>query len=219
MAERGVRLLLSGRSRDRLEATAERAREAGAETHTSVGDLAEDDALHRLVAAAHEDLDGVDLLIHALGAYRAGSVAATPPEELDHQLRVNLRVPYELTRQLLPSLRERRGQIVFVSSSAALRPNGPIAAYAASKAALRALAACLRDEVNPDGIRVLSVFPGRTASAMQEEVHRTEGRPYEPERLLQPGEVASTVVHALELPPTAEVTDVQIRPAYPPSVS
>jgi len=63
-------------------------------------------------------------------------------------------------------------------------------------------------------VRVLSVYPGRTASAMQEEVHRIEGLPYRPERLLQPADVAASVVAALELPGTAEVTDLHIRPMH-----
>ena len=60
-------------------------------------------------------------------------------------------------------------------------------AYSASKHALRAVADGLRDEVNKKGVRVMTVFPGRTATPMQEEVHRYEGRDYDPERFLQPG--------------------------------
>ncbi|MFL6232265.1 MAG: short-chain dehydrogenase, partial [Thermoanaerobaculia bacterium] len=65
---------------------------------------------------------------------------------------------------------------------------------------------------NKQGVRVLTVFPGRTATAMQEEVHRYEGSPYDPERFLQPGDVAAMVLNALALPRTAEVTDIHIRP-------
>jgi len=226
LAARGVRLVLSGRNRERLEATAERVRAGDAEAVVVAADLAAEGgdgrgmetALRRLAetALAAAPCGGVDLLVHALGAYCAGPVATTPPEELDRQLTVNLRVPYQLTRLLLASLIERRGQIVFVSSSAALRPRGTVGAYAASKAALGALAAALRDEVNAEGVRVLTVYPGRTASAMQRRVHKQEGKPYTPERLLQPSAVASSIVHALELPRTAEVTDLHIRPAYPP---
>jgi len=61
-------------------------------------------------------------------------------------------------------------------------------------------------------VRVLTVFPGRTATPMQEEVHRFEGRPYDPSRFLQPEDVAASVVHALSLPRTAELTDLHIRP-------
>ena len=75
------------------------------------------------------------------------------------------------------------------------------------------MADALRAELNPDGVRVLSVFPGRTASRMQEAVHRGEGRPYRPEALLQPADVAEAVLAALRLPPTAETTDLHIRPA------
>jgi NADP-dependent 3-hydroxy acid dehydrogenase YdfG len=59
---------------------------------------------------------------------------------------------------------------------------------------------------------VVTVFPGRTATAMQEEVHRYEGRPYDPDLFLQPRDVAATVLNALSLPRTAEVTDLHIRP-------
>ena len=68
------------------------------------------------------------------------------------------------------------------------------------------------DEVNQHGVRVLSVFLGRTASRMQQAVHEHEGRDYHPERLLQPSDVASIVLSALLLPCTAEVTDLHIRP-------
>lgn len=212
LAERGMDLFLSGRDPGRLGETEARAREAGAASASLAADLSPEGAVAELAARLEERFGGADVLVHALGTYAAGPVAETPVAELDRQIAVNLRVPYRLTRRLLPSLTERRGQVVFVSSSAALSPRGGVAIYAASKAAVTALATALRDEVNPAGIRVLSVFPGRTASAMQEEVHRLEGKPYDPERLLQPEDVAASVVAALELPDTAEVTDLHIRP-------
>lgn len=212
LAARGVRLFLSGRDPGRLAEGLEAARAAGAEADGLAADLAPDGAVEGLASRLEERFGGAGLLVHALGAYAAGPVAETPTAELDRQLAVNLRVPYRLTRRLLHGLVERRGQVVFVNSSAAVRPRGGVAAYAASKAALRALADALRDELNPAGVRVLSVFPGRTASAMQKEAHRLEGKPYTPERLLQPADVAAAIVAALELPDTAELTDLHIRP-------
>ncbi|MFP3939166.1 MAG: SDR family NAD(P)-dependent oxidoreductase [Thermoanaerobaculia bacterium] len=212
LAGRGARLLLTGRNETRLAAAADRARELGAETDVRPLDLAAGGAADELAAHLEERFGGADVLVHALGAYASGTVAETPADELDRQLRINLRAPYALTRRLLSGLQERRGQIVFVNSSAALRPRGNLAAYAASKAALKAVADALRDEVNPDGVRVVSVYPGRTASPMQERVHRAEGKPYAPERLMQPEDVAASVLAALELPRTAEVTDLHLRP-------
>ena len=57
------------------------------------------------------------------------------------------------------------------------------------------------------------MFPGSHREPMQEAVHRGEGRAYRPEALLQPADVAEAVLAALRLPPTAETTDLHIRPA------
>ena len=67
-------------------------------------------------------------------------------------------------------------------------------------------------EVNADGIRVLSLYPGRTATPMQAAVHEMESREYRPERLMRPEDVASAAIHALKLPRSAEVTDLHLRP-------
>ena len=126
---------------------------------------------------------------------------------------MNVRAPYALTQALLPALRTGSGDVVFVNSSAGAHPpaasNG---AYAATKHALRALADALRAEENENGVRVLSVYPGRTAGPLQERLHELEGRAYAPERLLQPEDVAAAAMAALALPRTAEATDLHITP-------
>ena len=94
-----------------------------------------------------------------------------------------------------------------------------ISQYAATKAALKAMADSLREEVNPDGVRVLSIFVGRTATPMQAALHEAEGKEYRPERLLQPEDIASTIVHALCMPRTAEITEVDIRPMQKPRIA
>ncbi len=87
--------------------------------------------------------------------------------------------PAELTRLLLPQLRAARGHVVFVNSGAGLRANPEWGAYAASKHGLKALADALRGEEADHGVRVTSVYPGRTATPMQEKVHRQEGKEYD----------------------------------------
>jgi NADP-dependent 3-hydroxy acid dehydrogenase YdfG len=77
---------------------------------------------------------------------------------------------------------------------------------------MRALADSLRDEVNPHGVRVASVFLGRTATTRQAAIFAREGRAYAPERLLQPADVAGIVLTLFTLPPTAEVTNITLRP-------
>ena len=211
LAREGARLLLSGRSAEKLEQVAARAREHSPAVETLATDLAEDEAVRDLAARAQ--FGGVDVLVHSIGLFAAGLFETSPVEDLDRQYRVNTRVPYLLTQALLPSMISRQGQILFVNSSAGFHlPRAGSVAYAASKHALRALADGLRDEVNKKGVRVITVYPGRTATPMQQEVHAYEGRPYHAEQFLQPEDVAAVVVNALSLPRTAEVTDLHIRP-------
>ncbi len=212
LAGEGARLLLSGRSAGKLDLVAERARDLSPGVETFAADLEADDAVRALADRTLAAFGGVDLLIHSIGLFLGGPFAS-PVEDLDRQYRINVHVPYLLTQALLPSLIFRQGQVVFVNSSSGFHPaRAGWVAYSASKHALRAVADGLRDEVNTKGVRVLTVFPGRTATPMQEEVHRYEGRPYAPECFLQPRDVAAAVLNALALPRTAEVTDLHLRP-------
>lgn len=82
-------------------------------------------------------------------------------EQLDMQYRSNVRSQYALVQTMLSLLRK---QIVFINSSTATRPStAGVGQHVATKCALRAIADSLRDEDNAKGIRVASVYPGRTA--------------------------------------------------------
>jgi NADP-dependent 3-hydroxy acid dehydrogenase YdfG len=59
---------------------------------------------------------------------------------------------------------------------------------------------------------VISIYPGQTASPMQAAIYETVDQEYRPERLLQPEDIAQSVISTLSLPRTAEVTDISIRP-------
>jgi NADP-dependent 3-hydroxy acid dehydrogenase YdfG len=200
-------LVLLSRDPARLAGLVAEARAAGAQVEALA---------HELEESAVPPLPGrVDLLIHAAGVHRRAAVAETESLMLDRQLAVNLRGPLLLTRAALPALTEARGLVVFVNSTQGLAASRGAGAYAASKHGLRALADALRAEVNPLGIRVLSVYPGRTDTAMQRAILAEEGRAPDPERLLRPEDVAAMILAAASLPPNAEVTDLTIRPSRP----
>lgn len=155
----------------------------------------------------------IDSLVHVAGIVDLGPVADLPATLWEQQLAVNLVGPAELTRLLLPMLRMSRGRVVFVNSGAGLHAHAGWSAYAASKHGLKALADSLRAEEAEHGVRVTSVYPGRTATPMQERVHQQEGRAYEPERFITPDAVATTILMALDLPDDAHLTDLTVRPA------
>lgn len=211
LAGQGANVQLVGRRAETVTETAALARAAGVEAQPHAADLGNDADLAQLCRTLGA-LSRVDVLIHSAGMFAMGRVESAPVAELDEQYRVNVRAPYVLTQALLPQLKASSGQVVFINSTAGLNARAQVGAYAASKHALRALADSLREEVNAEGVRVLSVYPGRTASPMQARVHSLEGRAYEPERLMQPEDVAVIIVSALVLPRTAEVTDLHLRP-------
>lgn len=208
----GIGVWLIARHLESLEETAATAQRAGGQAWSWALDLRDDAQVGRFGERLRSECDGLDILIHSAGIHYRGAVADAPVAELDEQYRVNVRGPYVLTQRLLPLLRARRGQIVFVNSSVGLRARAGVGAYAATKHALRGLADAVREELNGDGVRVLSVYPGRTATPLQAEIHAEEGKPYQPERLLQPEDVATAVLHALTMARTAEITDLSVRP-------
>jgi NAD(P)-dependent dehydrogenase (short-subunit alcohol dehydrogenase family) len=169
-----------------------------------------------LAEQLHRDWDTIDILVHSAGVYAMGRLEAVPVTELDLQYRTNVRAPYLLTQALLPLLRQRQGQVVFINSLVVLTTGAQVGSYAATKHALTALADSFRAEVNAEGLRVLSVYIGSTASPMQAKIHAMQGRVYHPEYLLQPSDVAAVVLNALCLPRTAEVTDIHLRPMRKP---
>lgn len=178
---------------------------------TVVADLAHPEQIAPAVAAAGVP-DRLDSAIHAAGIVELGRVGDLPLDAWQSQLTVNLVAPAELTRVVLPRVRAVHGQVVFVNSGAGLNAHGHWAAYAASKHGLKALADALRAEEAPHGVRVTSVYPGRTATPMQQRVHEQEGAAYDAARWIDAASVVATILAALDLPRDAVVSDVTVRP-------
>lgn len=175
---------------------------------TLVADLAHPESVEALALPGR-----LDSVVHAAGVVQLGTVAELSVQDWAEQLRVNLVAPAALTRVALPALREARGTVVLVNSGAGLFAHPQWSAYAASKHGLRALADALRAEEAGHGVRVTSIYPGRTATPMQEQVHAQEGKEYDAADWIRPETVADAVLHVLDLPVDATVPDLTIKPA------
>lgn len=207
LTERGDRLVLV--ARDAMRAADLQAQHPGA--IAIVADLARPESIAAAVAASVLP-DEVDAIVHAAGIVDLGHVADLTVQSWQDQLAVNLVSPAELTRLLLPRVRAARGQVLFVNSGAGLTAHPRWAAYAASKHGLKALADALRGEEAAHGVRVTTVYPGRTATPMQAQVHAQEGAPYDPDAWIQPASVVTAVLTALDLPRDAVITDLSVKP-------
>jgi NADP-dependent 3-hydroxy acid dehydrogenase YdfG len=207
---------LVGRRAEALEDVAGQVQGTALRPLVHRADLSRQAEITQLVNRLRGEIGAVGVLVHAAGVISLGRVDQAPVEDFDRQFTLNVRAPYALTQGLLPLLKVSQGQVVFLNSSAGLSGRAGSSQYAATKHALRALADSLREEVNGEGVRVLSVFLGRTATPMQEAIHQLEDRAYEPERLIRPEDVAAFVVSALRLPRSIEVTDMTLRPMRKP---
>jgi short-subunit dehydrogenase len=205
LLERGDSLVLLARSTER----AHDLRSDLPDATVLVADLADAATVEGVADQLPEQIDSV---VHAAGVVDLGPVAELSVEDWQSQLAVNLLAPAVLTRLCLPALRATRGTVVFVNSGAGLVAHPHWAAYAASKFGLRALADSLRAEEQEHGVRVTTVYPGRTATAMQERVHRQEGKEYDASAWIDPATVVDAILHVLDLPGDATVSDLTIRP-------
>ena len=210
LALEGANVLLLGRSEPDLRTVA---LAGGARCTPLVADLASDDSLRQAIGSVVDSKEPVDLFVHCGGQYVRGTIEDTPANEMDAQYMLSVRAPYLIVQLLLPLLRAGASDIVFVGSTA--RPRSGTGAFTAGQAAQLALVHTLREELGGDDIRVLCVFPGRTATPRQAQIFRLEGRAndYQPQRLLQPTDVSAVTLDALSLPRRAEVTEIRLRPA------
>jgi NAD(P)-dependent dehydrogenase (short-subunit alcohol dehydrogenase family) len=205
LLERGDSLILLARSTER----AHDLRADLPDATVVVADLADVTAVE---AVAEQLPDSLDSVVHAAGVVELGPVAELTSDAWESQLAVNLVGPAVLTRVCLPAVRAARGTFVFVNSGAGLVAHPQWSAYAASKFGLRALADSLRAEEQEHGVRVTTVYPGRTATPMQQKVHEQEGKEYDASDWIDPDTVVAAILHVLDLPDDATVSDLTIRP-------
>lgn len=150
-------------------------------------------------------LERVDVLVHAAARADKRSVESARPEDWRAQMDLNVHVPAELTRLLLPALRAAEGLAVFINSGAGIHSYGDNVIYAATKHALYALADGLR--LGELGIRVSTVAPGPTDTPMLKGL-----QDYNPEHVIAPIEVAKAIRATVDAGPTTQLTEIRVRP-------
>ncbi len=159
-AEAGANVVCVGRNEEALREVEEKIRERGAEALTIQADVARDDGAERTVQHAINAFGGIDVLVNAAGHISNGTIENTSLTAWDEMMDVNVRAAFVLMQKALPSLIDRRGNVVNVSSVTGLRAFPGVLAYCVSKAALDQLTRCAALELAAKGVRVNAVNPG-----------------------------------------------------------
>ncbi len=213
LAKAGVQKLhLLGRNEERLKTLVTELQVHNANCHYNLVNLEDVETIETFCNDFTSNNTTLDILIHSAGVVHLSSLEQSDIQNLDHQYAINLRAPFLITQKLLPLVKASKGDIVFINSGAGLEAGPTWSQYAATKHGLKALADSLRSEVKKDGIRVISIYPGRTATAMQEDVYAMENRnDYDSTTLVQPEDIAKQLVTSLSMSKAAVVSDVRVR--------
>lgn len=214
LANAGAKLFLTARDATRLQHVAEQARQANVEVATGLADLHDEAQIKKLVAQAHEKFGRLDILINNAGLGYFRPVAEMTTAQWDEMFAVNLRAVFIATREALPHLRQAgESFIVNVASLAGKNTFVNGSGYAATKWGLRAFGQCLMLEERKHGVRVLTICPGSVATdfgAGHDRAARTAQS-----NIIQPEDVAETILAALQIPQRAMVSEIDIRPTNP----
>jgi 3-oxoacyl-[acyl-carrier protein] reductase len=188
-------------------------RAAGIAAAGAAADVSEPEPVTRAVAEVSGALGEIGLLVNNAGVLIARPFEELTLEDWDTTMATNLRSLFVVTRAVLPGMRRRReGTIVNVASLAGRNGFAGGTAYTASKHAVLGFARSLMLEVRKEGIRVITICPGSVDTGMLRDQPMLQS---DPQRILQPDDVAEAIVAAVHLPARAMVSEIDVRPTNP----
>ena len=170
-AQAGANVVCIGRKEDALSELERNLRETTSGVLTIRADLSHEDEAERAVQNAVRVFGGIDVLVNAAGHISSGTIENTSLDAWDEMMNLNVRASFVLMQKATPSLIERRGNIVNISSVTGLRAFPGVLAYCVSKAALDQLTRCASLELAAKGVRVNAVNPGVVVT----EIHKRGG--------------------------------------------
>jgi 3-oxoacyl-[acyl-carrier protein] reductase len=209
----GCKVGVCARTESKVRRLIQDLKKEGIEAAGGPADAGDQAQAPRAVEEVVRALGEIDVLVN-----NAGILIARPFEELtledwDRTMTTNVRSLYLMTRAVLPAMRRRRqGAIVNLASLAGRSGFAGGTAYTASKHAVLGFSRSLMLEVRKDNIRVIAICPGSVDTSLLRDQPMLKS---EPSRILQPEDVAASILHALTLPDRALVSELDIRPTNP----
>jgi NAD(P)-dependent dehydrogenase (short-subunit alcohol dehydrogenase family) len=209
LAKEKPKLVLLARTSSELESVAMSVIALGANALVLPTDLRSPEQINGALKKVLETYGTVDVLINNAGfSPQLRPIINTRPEDWDHVFELNARAPFLLSQACLPSMIEKRsGHIINIVTAAVDLAIATIGSYRASKAALRAFAECMAEEVKPYGIKVTNILPEPLDTPM-----RWEATPDFPKaQVMEPREVADVVLSVLKQDGHSFVSNIPVR--------
>jgi short-subunit dehydrogenase len=215
LARQGMRVVLTARRQDRLEALAREIEREGGAALAIPADLSDPSAREALVDQVEARWGPVEVLINNAGFGYYATVEDTPWEVVRRMFEVNILAMIHLTRRVVPGMRQLgRGHIVNVASVAGYISAPPLTVYSATKFAVLGFSEGLRRELKPHGIHVTVISPGPVRTEFGRVASGLEVDPVEVPGGLAPEAVARAIARALRRP----VPEIVIPARYIPAI-
>lgn len=209
LARRGMRSVLVGRRRYRLETAAAGLAVPGL---ALAADLTEPGASDRVAEQALETCGRIDVLVHSAGVFETQPVPDITPESWRRVLDLNLGAVATLTAACWEALAASGGQVVLISSIAAVQAFEGDAAYAASKAGMNAYGEVLRLEGRDRGIRVITLCPAQIDTELWDGKAPDEVRA----RMMPVEAVGELAASLVSMDRRIDIAPIAIRPVHDP---
>jgi 3-oxoacyl-[acyl-carrier protein] reductase len=215
LAAEGCKLMLTARDPLNLALVTAQCCALGVDVEATQADLRDAVLLAEVVDDAVRRFGQLDILVNNAGVCYEVAAEAAEIEQWDEMLDVNLRAPMHLTRLALPHVLQsaaagRRGALIFIASTSALRTYKGGSGYCATKFGLLGFARGVYDDVAARGVKVCSICPGWVNTDM------AQGSGIDPASMLQPEEVAQAVLQAATWPDTGCPRELHL---YPQKIS
>ena len=208
LATKGIKVLLVARSEKLLIDLQNEINNSGGFAKAYPADLCKDDNVQDLFKNINNDFGKLDILINNAGMVKSGNIVDFSIDDFDMLIDINLRAVYFCCQQALKiMIPAEKGYIINLSSVVGFKGYPQQTAYSAAKHGVMGLTKALAAEVAEYGIRVSVILPGGVDTDLIREV-----RPdLDSSVLMQPEDIADTVLYLLELPERAIIDQIYIR--------
>jgi 3-oxoacyl-[acyl-carrier protein] reductase len=208
LAAEGVRLILTGRSRDSLNETEDLVAELGVKSIVLTADFSSMESVYSLVSAIKEKVSLLDGIINNAGQALSASIEESSEQDWDRIMTVNAKAPFFLTKELLPLMEKSDFKRIVNIASVVGHEGYPLQSiYTASKHALTGWSKAMAREFQDRGYRIHVISPGGVATDMV-----TGVRPdIDVDQLIHPREIAEWIVFLMSRTGKGMVDSVNIR--------
>lgn len=211
LAQNGASSVLVARRESSLKEIVERIRKDGHEASYFTGDVGEEDDAARIVQEVEKRHGRIDILVNNAGVGYRGPVEALDVSRFDEMMKTNVRGSFLFTKYALTVMKgQKSGYIIYISSGAGRNGIAEMSGYCASKFAIMGLSESVALEAKPFDVKVSVICPGSTNSEFHGRIGST---PTEESRaaMIQPEDIAETVLHLLSTPDRYWVYEVTAR--------